>query len=205
VLQVVTPEEPLPLDPADKGKGPAPATTIPVVIANDDDEEEEEDLQPLSHRSCQPPPKILGQSTSGTKRSGDEEEVPAASAPKRRRRTVGRRVARQVTEFPSDSEVTMSDPGVPADAPVADTDTEEEEEEGAVADEAPIADDPEPPAMKRPESEPPMTVAPGGELNTPPVAAVATAVGAKNEVPGETQGSAKRFKKKVIKVNKTTR
>jgi hypothetical protein len=196
------PEEPLPPAPEDKGKAPVPATTTPMVIA-DDDEEEEEDLQPLSHRSRQPPPKILGQSTSGTKRGGDEEEVPAAPAPKRKRRTAGRRVARLASVFPSDSEETTSDQGVPADAPAADT--EEEAGDEAAADEAPIMEDLEPPAMRGTESEPPASVAPGGELGTPPVAANATAAGAESEVLGETQGSAKKFEKKMVIVKKITR
>jgi hypothetical protein len=202
MLQMATPEEPLPLAPKDKGKAPVPATTTPMMIA-DDDEEEEEDLQPLSRRSRQPPPKILGQSTSGTKRVGDEDEAPAAPAPKRRRRTAGRRVARLASVFPSDSEETMSDHGVLADAPVADT--EEEVLDEAVADEAPIMDDSELPMTRVAELEPPATVAPGGEVATPPVAAVTTTAEADSGVLGETQGSAKRFKKKVVIVKKTTR
>jgi hypothetical protein len=187
---MATLEEPLPLAPEDKGKAPVPATTTPMVIA-DDDEEEEEDLQPLSRRSRQPPAKILGQSTSGTKRDGDEGEAPAALVPKRS------------SVFPSDSEETMSDHGVPADAPVADT--EEEVLDEVVADEAPIVDNSEPPATRGAESEPAATIAPGGEVAIPPVAAVATAAEAGGGVLGETQGSAKRFKKKVVIVKKTTR
>jgi hypothetical protein len=173
-----------------------------MVLANDD-EEDEEDLQPLSRRSRQPPGKILGQSTSGSKRGGDEENVPAAPAPKRRRSTAGRRVARRVAVIPSDSEETLSERGVLTDTPAADT--EEEMGDGAIADEAPIMDDPVPPTSKEPVPEPSKNVAPGGERTTSPVAAITTEAKAESGVLGKTQGSSKKFKKRSVVVKKITR
>jgi hypothetical protein len=198
---VVTPEEPLPLAPEEKGKAPMPTTTTPMVLA-DDDEEDGEDLQPLSRRSRQPLGKILGQSTSGSKRGGDEEKVPAAPAPKRRRSTTGRGT-RHVAMIPSDSEETLSERGVPADAPAADT--EEEVGDGAVVDEASIVDDPVPPTPKEPVPEPSKNVAPGGERTTSPMAAIVTEAGADSGVLRKTQGSAKKFKKKSVIVKKIIR
>ncbi|OEL35227.1 hypothetical protein BAE44_0003753 [Dichanthelium oligosanthes] len=138
VLQVVTPTEPLPLAPGEKGKGPAPTTAMPAVVELEEDDKE--DLQPLTRRPHQPPGKILGQGTSGPKRVIDEAATTAPPVPKRTRSTVGRSVARRSSTVLSDSEETVSDHEVPANPPAAGT---VEEEEAAVV-------NPELPAQKKP-------------------------------------------------------
>jgi hypothetical protein len=176
---VVTPAEPFPLPPGEKGKAPMPTPPPPVMVAAEEDDEEEEDQQPLSRRPRQPPGKILGQGTSGDKREGEVIDALAAPLPKRRRSTAGRAPTRQAAGLPSDSEETASDREVLADPSMIEAEGGEAALDGG--DKVPAVVSPDPPAGRDPSPETMKAAAPEPGPTVP--AEVAGTAGPKGKTP----------------------
>jgi hypothetical protein len=196
---VVTPAEPLPLPPGEKGKAPVPVITTPMVV-DDEEEDEEEDLQPLSRRTREPPGKILGQGMSREKREAEKIDALAAPTPKRRRSTAGHAATRRATGIPTDSEETVSDHEALATTPT--TSTGEGGAARNVPDEVPAVVNPDLPAVKKPVLESIEEEAPEGEPAASAMAACSAEGEARGEAPEKTQAPRKKFRIKSVLVKK---